>query len=213
MLEPEMTYAELVVKRIKESRKKNKPDYVHPKNDIKDGFVIINYKKRNMEWKELMDGRLRMMVPEDWEMKESGNDTAYRYESPEEKERMTLVYSRETAAEDAGTYLKNYEENPEMPLAVMDSMEIPQGDGSISCSFLQDGKDTFFGLFFCRMGEGTLQGLFAMHRYRKKAWKHIIPQMLGTMEILTDKAGENEKHQKPQEGTGERSGEHESEGS
>ena len=53
------------------------------------------------------------------------------------------------------------------------------------------------------MGEGTLQGLFAMHRYRKKVWKHIIPQMLGTMEILTDKAGEeNEKRQKPQEGTG-----------
>lgn len=195
MLESEITYAELAVKSIKESKKKNKVDYVHPQNDIKEGFIIINYKKRNIKWKELMDGRLRMMVPEDWKLTESTNNSVYQYEALTEKERMTLIYNGEVVMEDDKAQIKQYIENSRMPLVLLDSMEIPYENGNVLCNFLMDKKNTFFSLFFCRMGEGTLQGIFAMHRYRKKSWKHIIPQMLGTMEMLRNGVEEDSKKQ------------------
>lgn len=195
MLESEITYAELAVKSIKESEKKNKVDYVHPQNDIKEGFIIINYKKRNIKWKELMDGRLRMMVPEDWKLTESTNNSVYQYEALTEKERMTLIYNGEVVMEDDKAQIKQYIENSRMPLVLLDSMEIPYENGNVLCNFLMDKKNTFFSLFFCRMGEGTLQGIFAMHRYRKKSWKHIIPQMLGTMEMLRNGVEEDSKKQ------------------
>lgn len=196
MLEPEITYAELEIKCIKESRKKNKIDYVHHQNNIKDGFIIINYKKREMEWKELMDGRLRMMVPKDWKLAESKNKIVYQYEGAAEKEKMTLIYNEHAVMEDYKAQLLHYGENQKMPLKLTESIEIPYKNTNILCSFLQDERDTFLCIFFCRMGEGTLQGIFAMHRYRKKPWKHIIPQMLGTMEILTDNMKENENMKK-----------------
>ena len=53
MLETRNTFSEQLIQKIKRDREKNRIDYVHPRNQIQDGFIVVNYQKRNIVYKDL----------------------------------------------------------------------------------------------------------------------------------------------------------------
>ena len=86
MLETRNTFSEQLIQKIKKDREKNRIDYVHPRNQIQDGFIVVNYRKREMEKRVLMDGRMQMTIPKDWYLKEQKGSGKFLYVSPYEKE-------------------------------------------------------------------------------------------------------------------------------
>lgn len=84
--------AEFIIQKRKKYKNGETEDYVHPGNLITKGYVIINYKKRDMEEKKLMDNKISMIIPSDWEKADTDWEEVYFYKSKTEKESLVLKY-------------------------------------------------------------------------------------------------------------------------
>lgn len=182
MLETGKSYAEQMVQVIKKEKRRNKIDYVHPSNDISNGYIIVNYRKRNLERKKLMDGQLSMLLPEDWKLWKEELPWFYTYGSSEEKERMVLSIqdAKYTKSLDACIEEVNLEKTKKFSMIEKGSMVNSQGI-EIEYRMVSDGKEIFSALFECTIGIQKIQGNFLAHYYRRKVWRRVIPQILRQM--------------------------------
>ena len=191
MLETGKSYAEQMIRVIKKERKKSRIDYVHPGNEISEGYIIVNYRKRNMEIKALMDGRLSMMLPEDWKLWKKELPQLYTYCSSVEKESMVLSLQDAGHAESLDTCIMEVNIHETRKFSITEKGFIVNRQGiEIEYRMVSDGKEVFSVLFECMAGTQKIQGNFLAHYYRRKVWKKVIPQMLEQMWIHMEGLGE-----------------------
>lgn len=164
MLETEYTYAEQLVKLIKKKKKKEQIDYIHPDNRIENGYIIVNYHKRNLERKELMDGKIHMILPEDWEEKKEKNSTIYAYGSVLEKENLVLSLTEIKETRDMKYWLEEVNMREKGKFQVTEEGEIVTKQGiKITYQYVTDQAELFLALIEGQIEEKVLQGTFAMH--------------------------------------------------
>ena len=99
MLEEKWSYAEQIVKRQGRYQKVETINYLEPENQLEDGVLIINYKKRMVERKEMAEGKVSMIVPKDWRQADIEGEDFYYY-SPYEKEVLILMVLDSKEVED-----------------------------------------------------------------------------------------------------------------
>lgn len=152
MLEEKWSYAEEIVKRQRRYNKAEPINYLEPKNRLEDGFLIINYKKRMVERKEMAEGKVSMIVPKDWRQADIEEEGFFSYYSPYEKEVLILMVLDDQEAEDM--------------------------------SVLEWVEEKYYYYSFYKTGEKYIfRGIFRFHKYRKKIWEKIIPQMIESVKI------------------------------
>lgn len=175
MLETNQTAAEYIVRSLKKN--KNKIDYVHPENKIENGYIIVNYRKREMEKRVLMDGRMQMTIPKDWYLKEQKRSGKFLYGSPYEKE-ILLCEVREgekykTIEREVTEILQREHFTILEEKTLFNKQQHP-----FRCISLTDCKERYMVLFECSIFSKVIKGVFMMHYFRKKVWEKVIEQML-----------------------------------
>lgn len=151
MLEEKWSYAEQIVKRQRRYQKVETINYLEPENQLEDGFLIINYKKRMVERKKMAEGKVSMIVPKDWRQADIEEEGFYYY-SPYEKEVLILM--------------------------VLDGQEVED------MSVLEWIEEEYYYYSFYKTGEKHIfRGIFRFHKYRKKTWKKIIPQIVESIKM------------------------------
>lgn len=177
MLETRNTFSEQLIQKIKKDREKNRIDYVHPRNQIQDGFIVVNYHKRNIVHKDLLDGRIIVPIPEEWKVLQR-QDNLYIYGFAKEKELLAFKITEDTLAE----VMKkdwNKRDNPYMQEEILETK-----DGLvIDCKMFMIAENTFVVLFAIPYNNVWIQGIFMAHGFRKKVWKQVMPQIIQAVEI------------------------------
>lgn len=182
MLEEKWTYAEELVKRQRRYQKTEKINMIEPENKIEDGFLVINYKKRLLEKKELADGSLSMILPKDWIQADIEDEAFFYYCSPVEKEVLRFCVIEEE--KDSEPLFQEEREMFQNGDAVFIKGET-WIDGTMTIQWLQE--DFYYYSFLKEVNNKICYGIFRVHKYRKKAWETIIPQLI---ETISDKQKE-----------------------
>lgn len=189
MLETKDTFSEQLIQKIKKDREKNRIDYVHPRNQIQDGYIVVNYHKRNIVHRELLDGRMTVPIPEEWKMLQR-QDNLYIYGFAREKELLVFKITEDTLAEvmKKDWNKRNNEYMQEETLKTKDGLVI-------ECKMFMMGENTFVTVFAVPYNDAWIQGTFMAHGFRKKVWKQVMPQMIQAVEIkeikISRQGGEN----------------------
>lgn len=189
MLETRNTFSEQLIQKIKKDREKNRIDYVHPRNQIQDGFIVVNYHKRNIVHRDLLDGRMMVPIPEEWEMLQR-QDNLYIYGFAKEKELLAFKITEDTLAE---VMRKDWNKRDN---EYMQEEILKTKDGLIiDCRMFMMAKNTFVTVFAVPYNNVWIQGTFMAHGFRKKVWKQVMPQMIQAAEIkemkISRQGGEN----------------------
>lgn len=177
MLETRNTFAEQIIQKLKKDREKNKINYVHPRNQINDGFLVVNYHKRNVVYKELMDGKIVFPVLEEWELLQK-QDNLYLYGFAKEKELLAFKITKDSLHETIGSdrYKKDgrfmWKENLKTKSGLM-----------IDCRMFPVKDNTFAAVFAIPYHNIWIQGTFLSHRFRRNVWKKVLPQMIREVRI------------------------------
>lgn len=141
MLETRNTFSEQLIQKIKKDREKNKIDYVHPRNQIQDGFIVVNYHKRNIVHRDLLDGRMMVPIPEEWKMLQR-QDNQYIYGFAKEKELLAFRITEDTLAE---VMRKDWNKRDN---EYMQEEILKTKDGLIiDCKMFMMAKNTFVAVF------------------------------------------------------------------
>ena len=187
MLKTGKSYAEQMIQALKKEKKNEKIDYVHPNNDISEGYIIVNYRKRNLERKILMDGQLSMLLPEDWKLWKEELPWFYTYGSSKEKERMALSIQEMEYTKSLDTCIEEVNISRTSPFSIIEKGSIVNSQGiETEYRMLSDEKEIFSALFEYTAGRKKIQGNFLAHYYRRKVWKKVIPQILSQMLVCVD---------------------------
>lgn len=197
-MENRKTYAEEIMQKLKEIDRTEEQEIYNIENDIQNGFIIVKYKKMDIEEKELLDGALTMLLPAEFElmdeelakMKYPGGDRPdYIYTNEDTTVNISFTL------EDSGLISNEEVEEVKNILAkqmkrlypgskIEDSQPIQAGDKSVSFfSFdvpLVDGN-VYNLMFFMEHREHLLMGGFNCSIHQKKQWKPLIRQMLMTI--------------------------------
>lgn len=197
-MENQKTYAEELMQKLKEIDRTEEQEIHGIENDIHNGFIIVKYKKMDMEEKELLDGAITMLLPAEFElmdkelakMKYPGGDRPdYIYTNEDTTVNITFTL------EDSGLISNDEVEEVKNILAkqmrrlypgskIEDSQPIQAGDKSVSLfSFdvpLIDGN-VYNLMFFMEFRKHLLMGAFNCSIHQKKQWKPLIRQMLMTI--------------------------------
>lgn len=177
MLETRKTFAEQMIQKLKKDREKNKINYVHPRNQINDGFLVVNYRKRNVIYKELMDGKIVFPVLEEWELLQK-QDNLYIYGFAKEKELLAFKVTKDSLHEiiERDWHKKDdqflQEENLETKFGLI-----------IDCRMFPVKNNTFAVVFAIPYHNIQIQGTFMSHRFRQNVWKNVLPQMIREVRI------------------------------
>lgn len=195
MLENKPTMAEIIIQKKKKYKNGETEDYVHPQNRITKGYVIINYRKREMEEKKLMDARISMTIPTDWEQTETDWEEVYFYKAKAEKESLVLKYCEDFHKQPVTDILQDILGEGNKTRIQKEIVEMEKEEGKMSYLFWEYSKDLTACVFIWQMEGGFLQGCVQIHPYRRKVWEGIIPQILEQMKWLEkQKAGEQEEN-------------------
>ncbi|EXG85629.1 hypothetical protein K413DRAFT_2419 [Clostridium sp. ASBs410] len=197
-MENQKTYAEELMQKLKEIDRTEEQEIYGIENNIHNGFIIVKYKKMDMEEKELLDGAFTMLLPAEFElmdkelakMKYPGGDRPdYIYTNEDTTVNITFTL------EDSGLISNDEVEEVKNILAkqmkrlypgskIEDSQPIQAGDKSVSLfSFdvpLIDGN-VYNLMFFMECRKHLLMGAFNCSIHQKKQWKPLIRQMLMTI--------------------------------
>ncbi|SNS56539.1 hypothetical protein SAMN05446037_101325 [Anaerovirgula multivorans] len=196
-MENKITYAEEIIQKIKQINQKEE-DIYNIENDINNGFVVVKYKKLDIEEKELLDGAITMLMPKEFQiMEEELAEIKYPGE-----DKPDYIYTNEDTTvnitftiEDSGEIDNEEIEEVKDILAkqmqrlhpaskIEDSQTIQTGEKNISFfSYdlpLIDG-DIYNLMFFMELKGQLLMGTFNCSIYQKKQYKPIIQQILMTI--------------------------------
>ncbi len=172
-------------------------DFYQIENDITKGYVVVKYETLGLEEKEIIDGRLTMLLPANFgEM--DPDLKAVKYPGPESPE---WVYSNESGDVSITFTLENGEIKPEeVPevrdvlakelkrlypsSAIEDKKTIGDKENSISLFSMDipliDGA-CYHLMFLREVREGLLIGSFDCSIDEKKQWQQIMLQILETL--------------------------------
>ncbi|WP_129599957.1 hypothetical protein [Anaerophilus nitritogenes] len=208
-MEVKKTYAEEIIKKIKESKSEDSKNIYNIKNNIQDGFVIVKYKKLEIEERELLDGEILMFIPKEFEIMDEelaeikypgGDKPDYIYTN--EDTTVNVTFSIEEGIinneeiEEVKDILQKQMERLYPASKIEDSETIKVGEKSISYfSFdvpLLDG-DVYNFMFFMEIKGQLLMGTFNSNVYQKKEWRPIIKQMIMTIKENPEKIEESSK--------------------
>ncbi|SFR57752.1 hypothetical protein [Anaeromicropila populeti] len=196
-MENKQIYAEQIIKIVKEKRNQDGIDYFNPKNQIEDGFVIINYEKVLLQKQSVCNGTMEMLLPEGF--------------SELSKEAVTQKYRKGNAphwvyVSQKGTAAFSFSVKPEITeaefLNLKDLLEedlkktyssLCLEEESLVCSdggavkyyvldFPTSGGEVFLILFFRQTAGGVFAGSFECDADDKKQWKPVLLQLAATLE-------------------------------
>lgn len=188
---------EIIRNKIKLEQAEKQEDFYQIENDITKGYVVVKYETFGLEEKEIIDGRLTMLLPSHF--KEMDPDLkAVKYPGPESPD---WVYSNESGDVSITFTLENGEIKPEeVPevrdilakelkrlypsSAVEDKKTIGDKENNISLFSMDipliDGA-CYHLMFLREVKEGLLIGSFDCSIDEKKQWQQIMLQILETL--------------------------------
>lgn len=184
MLENKSTMAEFIIQKRKKYKNEETEDYVHPGNLITKGYVIINYKKRDMKEKKLMDNKISMIIPSNWEKADTDWEEVYFYKAKTEKESLVLKYCEDFHKQPVMDILQEILGEKDKTNIQKEIVEMEKEEGKVSYLFWGYSEQLAACVFIWQLKDGFLQGCFQIHPYRRKVWEGIIPQILEQMKWL-----------------------------
>lgn len=191
MLETKNTFAEHLIQKVKKDREKNKIDYVHPRNKIEDGFIVVNYHKRNIVYKDLLDGKMVFPILEEWKILQK-QDNLYIYGFAKEKELLAFKITEDTLAK----VIEQDWKKRDCQYVQKETIETESGL-LIECKMFMMGNNTFVVVFAVPYNNAWIQGTFMAHSFRKKVWKQVMPQMIhaiGIKEVEISQQGKENRN-------------------
>lgn len=192
-----VTYAEQIIKKVKQAQDPEQLDYLNIDNNIHDGYVIVQYQKLELEERALVDEKITMCLPKDFQLmkpelvdiKYPGEDQPeFVYTNEKTTVNMTFSLEKEHISNEAIESLRDalaeqmQQLYPDSPIA--DQEIIEAGRKRVACfSFevpLLD-EPAYNVMFFMALKEGLLIGSFNCSVYDKKEWRPIVKQLLTTI--------------------------------
>lgn len=192
-----VTYAEQIIKKVKQAQDPEQLDYLNIDNNIHDGYVIVQYQKLELEERALVDEKITMCLPKDFQLmkpelvdiKYPGEDQPeFVYTNEKTTVNMTFSLEKEHISNEAIESLRDalaeqmQQLYPDSPIA--DQEIIEAGRKRVACfSFevpLLD-EPAYNVMFFMALTEGLLIGSFNCSVYDKKEWRPIVKQLLTTI--------------------------------
>lgn len=197
MDENKKTFAEEIIRKIKEIEQDKGEDIYSMENDIKNGFVVVNYEKIDVEERKLLDGSICMYMPKDFqimdeqlaEIKYPGEDKPqYIYTNEDTTVNFTFSIEEGEIADEEIEGVRDLIADQMKRLypasKIEDKETITVNDKSVSCfSFdvpLIDG-DVYNLMFFMALKKGLLMGTFNCSVFDKKQWRTVVKQILATI--------------------------------
>lgn len=202
-MENQKTYAEDIIKKIKETNQSDTSNIYGIENDIHNGFIIVKYKKLEIEEKEILDGSLSMMLPAEFQIMDE-NLAKVKY--PDE-DRPDYIYTNDDTTvnltfslDNSGELDNNEVEEVKNLLAKQIKRLYPASKIEDSQTIDAEGKNiSFFSfdiplidgnlynlMFFMEHKKQLLMGSFNCSIYQKKQWKPLIRQMLMTVKEVPE---------------------------
>jgi len=193
------TDSEEIMKKLKEAKRGEEQEIYAMENDIQNGFIVVKYKKFDVEEKEIMDGSLTMMMPSDFELMDEGlakvkypGEDRPDYIYSGEDTTVNLTFTMEESGQIDNEEVEEAKDILEKQIGrlypaskIEDSQTIQAGEKNISFfSFdvpLLDGK-VYNLMFFMEHKGCLLMGAFNCSIHQKKQWKKVILQMLMTIQ-------------------------------
>lgn len=197
-METKKSYAEQMMKKIKEQQESETIDYFNVENNVEDGYVIVKYAKEELEEKPLMNDKITMLFPKTYDLMEpevvlskypdedrpefiyTNHDTTVNFTfsleegevTDNEVEEIKDMIKKEMQRLYTGTKVEDDEmlETFEQKKISIFAMEIPTLDGNV-----------YQATFFMALKDGLLIGAFNCNVYDKKEWKPILKQLLATI--------------------------------
>lgn len=197
-MEEKQTYAEQIVKKVKEQQNKDQTDYFNVENHIEDGEIIIKYEKLSVTERKLFDEKLSIILPEKYPLL---GEKEIQVKYPDE-DRPDCIY---TSEDTTVNFTFSLDENPiddgdieslkdmlkrEMqrmyPGQTIEEDEMIQTAQGKNCGTFAleipalDG--TLYNVVFLYATQaGLLIGGFNCNAYDKKEWQPVIKQILASI--------------------------------
>lgn len=197
------TDSEEIMKKLKEAKRGEEQEIYAMENDIQNGFIVVKYKKFDVEEKEIMDGSLTMMMPSDFELMDEGlakvkypGEDRPDYIYSGEDTTVNLTFTMEESGQIDNEEVEEAKDILEKQIGrlypaskIEDSQTIQAGEKNISFFCfdvpLLDGK-VYNLMFFMEHKGCLLMGAFNCSIHQKKQWKKVILQMLMTIQEKFD---------------------------
>jgi hypothetical protein len=202
-MEQQKTYAEEIVRKIKESSQPEKTNAYAIENDIHNGYVIVKYKKLDIEERKIMDGSLTMMLPSEFQLMEESlarakypDDDRPDYIYTNQDTTVNITFSTDNSGiiddeevEEVKNILKNQIKRIYPGTKMEDSQPLKADKKNVSYFFFEipliDGN-LFQLMFFMEHKKQLVMGAFNCGIYQKKQWKPLILQMLKTLKEIKE---------------------------
>ena len=202
-MEQQKTYAEEIVKKLKASGQPENTNAYAIENDIHNGYVIVKYKKMEIEEKEILDGSLSMMLPIEFHLMEESLAKAkypdddrpdYIYTNDDTTVNLTFSFDNsgeidDEEVEQVKDILKNQIKRLYPGSKFEDSNPIKADEKNVSYFCFEipviDGN-VFQLMFFMEHRKQLIMGAFNCGIYQKKQWKPLILQMLETLKEVKE---------------------------
>lgn len=202
-MENQKTYAEDIIQKIKESNQSDITDIHSIENDIHNGFIIVKYKKLEIEEKKILDGSLSMMLPSEFHIMDE--DLA-KAKYPDE-DRPDYIYTNDDTTVNLTLSLDNNGEIDNEEVEEVKNLLAKQIKWLYPASKIEDSQTilasekniSFFSfdiplidgnlynlMFFLEHRKQLLMGSFNCSIYQKKQWKPLIRQMLMTLKDIPE---------------------------
>lgn len=202
-MENQKTYAEDIIQKIKESNQSDITNIHSIENDIHNGFIIVKYKKLEIEEKEILDGSLSMMLPSEFHIMDE--DLA-KAKYPDE-DRPDYIYTNDDTTVNLTLSLDNNGEIDNEEVEEVKNLLAKQIKRLYPASKIEDSQTilaaekniSFFSfdiplidgnlynlMFFLEHRKQLLMGSFNCSIYQKKQWKPLIRQMLMTLKDIPE---------------------------
>lgn len=202
-MENQKTYAEDIIQKIKESNQSDITNIHSIENDIHNGFIIVKYKKLEIEEKKILDGSLSMMLPSEFHIMDE--DLA-KAKYPDE-DRPDYIYTNDDTTVNLTLSLDNNGEIDNEEVEEVKNLLAKQIKRLYPASKIEDSQTilasekniSFFSfdiplidgnlynlMFFLEHRKQLLMGSFNCSIYQKKQWKPLIRQMLMTLKDVPE---------------------------
>lgn len=192
-----MGYQEELIKNLREV-KEEKIDYFNIENNIEKGYIIVKYEKLLLEEKKLYEGKLKIILPKDFDLM-SDDLLNSKYPSNEE---LDYVYTSEDTTvnfnfslEEGEVLNEEVEEIRDIilnefrrmyPHSKMEDIKIIEKEDKKIGTFsfianVIDGE-LFNKMYFIPLKMGLLILTFSCDIFQKKEWENILDDIILTIE-------------------------------
>lgn len=192
-----MGYQEDLMKSLREFKKGEKINYFNVENDIKKGYIIARYEKLLLEEKEIYDGKLKIILPQDFELMDDDLiHKKYSIDSPPDyvytSQDTTINFNfnleqgnilNDEIEEIRDIVLKEFKRM--YPASKMENIEMLETEekkiGTFSFSIPVLDGDLFNRMYFIPIKIGLLIATFSCDVFQKKEWIPVLNDIMLTI--------------------------------